>query len=81
MSQRDSFSVVEAKGCILLIFVYYLYSIITYLSVREGGRDGHGGPFRHGIIVILYKNEVQITVESMIDFGYNKKKRGEIKKS
>ncbi len=65
----------------LLIFVYYLYSLFAYLSVVEGGRDGHDRPFRHGIIVILDKNRVIIFVKSLGFFGYNDKKREEIKKS
>ena len=68
-------------GGILLIFVYYIHSIFAYLYASEEVRDGLVRLFRHNIMVILDKNEVRITVKYLRNFGYNDKKREEIKKS
>ena len=71
----------EAGEGILLIFVYYIRSIFAYLYASEEVRDGLVRLFRHNIMVNLDKNEARITVKYLRNFGYNDKKREEIKKS
>ena len=63
------------------MFVYYIHSIFAYLYASEEVRDGLVRLFRHNIMVNLDKNEVRITVKYLRNFGYNDKKREEIKKS